>query len=75
MKKHILFLKNVQLVNALLKTGKCKNEGNWIIVCEDNKEDMQLLQNATSEFLKNTIYKDYKLCFANPNDYSDLIII
>lgn len=71
MKRHILFLKNVSLANALLATGKCENEGSWILTCDDNKEDIQILQNAATEFLKGTNYKDYELCFANPCNYSD----
>lgn len=73
MKRHILFLKNVSLANALLATGKCENEGNWILTCDDNIEDIQILQRAATEFLKGTNYKDYELCFAKPCNYSDFI--
>jgi hypothetical protein len=75
LKLHILFLKNIQLVNVLLSTGKCKNEGNWILSCEDNKEDMKILQKSCTEFLKCTVYKDYKLCFANPINYGDFMMV
>lgn len=75
MKRHILFLKSVTLANILLGTGKCKNEGKWILICEDNIEDMRVLQNATTEFLRGTNYKNYKLCFAEPNNYGNFIIL
>lgn len=75
MKRHVIFLKNVQLANILLNTGKCKNEGNWIFSCEDKKEDMEILQNACKEFLKDTDFKNYKLCFANSKNYSDCITV
>lgn len=75
MKRDIIFLKNVGLANALLNTGKCKNEGNFIIRCEDKREDMELLQKACSNYLANTEYKNYKLCFANSENYKDIITI
>ncbi len=75
MKRHIIFVKNVQLANALLSTYRCTNESNWIFTCDDNKEDMQALQQACTEFLKGTSYSNYKLSFANPSDYGDLITI
>ena len=75
MRRHILFLKNVAFANELLATGKCKNEGKFILTCEDSNEDMQILQNAATEFLKGTNYKDYKLCFAKSNNYGDFITV
>ncbi len=74
-RKDIIFLKNVKLVNALLKTGKCKNEGRWIITCEDNEEDMRILQKAYTHALKGTIYRNHKLIFSDRGDYSNLKII
>lgn len=75
MKRHILFLKSTALANVLLATGKCKNEGQWVLTCEDNMEDMKILQNATANFFKNTDYKNYKLCFADPENYGSFITI
>jgi len=75
MKRHIIFEKNVLLANALLSTGKCKNEGNWIFTCNDNIEDMKILQKACDEVTRGTDYRNYKLVFANENDYSDFVII
>lgn len=75
MKRHILFHKSIALANVLLATGKCKNEGRWIFTCKDNVEDMQILQKACSEFLKNTDYRNYKLCFGEPNNYGKFITI
>ena len=73
MKMHIIFEKNTYLANAILATGKVKNEGNWIFSCQDNIEDMKAIQKVFSEKVKNTPYKNYKLTFANENDYSDFI--
>lgn len=73
MKRHILFLKIVQLVNALLATVRCKNEGHFILSCEDTQDNMKILQYACAEVLKGTGYQNYKLCFASPNNYSDFI--
>lgn len=70
-RKSIIYLKSVKVVNALLKTGKCKNEGRWSISCEDNEEDMKILQKAYSHVLKGTIYKDHKLIFHNPGEYQN----
>lgn len=75
MKRHILFMKNVDLANILLATEKCTNNGNWVFTCEDSIMDMKEIQKACTNFLKNTPYKDYKLCFANPNNYSDFITV
>lgn len=75
MKRHIIFEKNTMVANALLNTGKCKNEGNWIFSCNNNMEDMKILQDAVTELFKGTGYRNYKLVFANENDYSDLITV
>ena len=75
MKRDIIFFKNVGLINVLLKTGKCTNEGDFILRCEDKKEDMEILQKACSDYLANTEYKNYRLCFANSEDYGDIVII
>lgn len=75
MKRHIIFEKNSKIANALLGTGKCTNEGNWLFTCNDNIEDMKVLQNAVDELTKGTAYKNYKLVFANENNYSDFITV
>ena len=71
MRRDIIFLKSVSLANALLRTGVCKNERGWLFTCEDDEETMKALQKACSEHLKNTTHRNYKLIFANSNDYSD----
>lgn len=73
MKRDIIFMKSVKLANALLETGKVKNEGNWLLTCNDSIEDMKIIQKACSDFLLNSIFKNYKLCFANSEDYRDWI--
>jgi len=73
MKRHIIFEKNARVANALMATGKCKNEGNWIFSCDDNMEDMKILQQAVSEVFKGTDYRNFLLGFANEDDYSDLV--
>ena len=75
MKRHIIFEKSSRIANALLETGKCTNEGNWIFTCNDNIEDMKSLQNACDELTKDSEYRNYKLIFANANDYSDFITV
>ena len=73
MKRDIIFMKSTQLANALLATGKVKNEGNFLLTCDDNIEDMKTIQKACSDFLKNTPFKNYKLCFANSEDYRNWV--
>lgn len=75
MKRHLIFPKSTIIINALLKTGKCKNEGDWIITCNEDMQDMKILQETFKETVKNTYYKDYKISFANPTNYSDFITI
>lgn len=75
MRRHILFLKSVQVANVLLATGKCKNESEWVLTCEDNNKSMEVLQKAITKFFKGTVYKNYKLCFAEPDNYGRFIII
>lgn len=70
-KRHIIFEKNAYIANILLKTGRCKNEGNWIFSCKDNVEDMKILQEAVYAKEKE-IGAKIKLLFANPDDYGDL---
>lgn len=78
MKRDVLFLKDVGLANALLATEKCENTGNWKIRCDDNIEDMKILQSACTEYLAHCPYtsmRNYKLTFANSENYRDFIII
>ena len=75
MTRDILFIKNTRLFNTLLKTGVCENKGRWILQCEDTKENMKKLQEACSELVKGTSYRSYKLCFANSNNYRDIITV
>ena len=70
-KRHIIFKKNTYIANILLKTGRCKNEGDWIFSCKDNVEDMKILQEAVYAKEKE-IGAKIKLLFANPDDYGDL---
>jgi hypothetical protein len=73
MKRHIIFQKNIGLVNALLETGLCRNEGNWIISCKDSIYEMWKLQEACIKFFKDTPYKNYKLAFVLPHNYADIL--
>lgn len=75
MKRHVIFEKNTLIANTLLATGKCENEGSWIFTCNDDKEDMKVLQNAFDEIAKGTAYRNCKLLFANENNYSDFITV
>lgn len=78
MKRDVLFLKDVGLANALLATKKCENTGNWTIRCNDNIEDMKILQDACTEYLAKCPYtsmRNYKLTFANSENYRDFITI
>ena len=70
MKRHLIFKKCVYSLNAMLETEKCKNEGSWIISCDDNLEVMQTLQDAYS---KANSDNRLKICFANPDNYSDFV--
>lgn len=73
MKRHIIFQKSTGMVNALLLTGLCKNEGRWIITCDDNTDVMKELQKACNKITVGTPYKNYKLTFALEDDYSNLV--
>lgn len=78
MTRDIIFEKNVGLANALLKTGKCKNLGHWVLRCDDNIEDMKILQKACSEYLADAEYKGvrkYKLLFAESGNYNNSMLI
>jgi hypothetical protein len=77
-KRHILFHKETGLLEALLTTGLCTDEGFWIITCDNNIDVMRKLQEKCTEYIKSTQhenYHNYKLCFANEDNYNDLIQI
>lgn len=73
--RDIIFVKNIGLENALLLTKKCTNKNNWMFQTEDTRENMEELQKACDDYTKGTSYKEYKLLFANPGDYKDMIMV
>lgn len=75
MKRHLIYFKDHFLTKHLLSTNLCINEGDGIISCEDNLEVMKTIQLKYAECLRNTVYRDSKICFANEENYHDFVTV